>query len=77
MYRLYIANKNYSSWSLRGWLCMKLAGAPFEEILVPFASTGSNPAFRDLTVDSHTTGARCAATECSGATGNCQLTSDT
>ena len=48
MYRLYIANKNYSSWSLRGWLCMKLAGAPFEEILVPFASTGSTPAFRDF-----------------------------
>jgi glutathione S-transferase len=48
MYRLYIANKNYSSWSLRGWLCMKLAGAPFEEVLVPFASTGSNPAFREF-----------------------------
>lgn len=48
MYRLYIANKNYSSWSLRGWLCMKLAGAPFDEALVPFASTGSNPAFREF-----------------------------
>jgi glutathione S-transferase len=31
MYRLYIGNKNYSSWSLRGWLCTKLSGAPFEE----------------------------------------------
>jgi glutathione S-transferase len=48
MYKLYIANRNYSSWSLRGWLCMKLAGARFEEALVPFASTGSNPAFREF-----------------------------
>ncbi len=33
--KLVIANKNYSSWSLRGWLAMKLTGAPFEEIVVP------------------------------------------
>lgn len=46
MYQLYIANKNYSSWSLRGWLCMKLAGAPFQEIHAPLAGMGSNPAFR-------------------------------
>jgi glutathione S-transferase len=36
MYRLYIANKNYSSWSLRPWLLMKELGLPFEERLVPF-----------------------------------------
>lgn len=29
MYTLYIGNRNYSSWSLRGWLAMRLAGAPF------------------------------------------------
>jgi glutathione S-transferase len=46
--RLYIANKNYSSWSLRGWLCAKLSGAPFEEVLEPFKSTGSNPKFLDF-----------------------------
>ncbi|MFN4282553.1 MAG: glutathione S-transferase family protein [Alphaproteobacteria bacterium] len=34
-YKLVIANKNYSSWSLRGWLAMKQTGAPFEEIVVP------------------------------------------
>jgi len=45
MYKLYIANKNYSSWSLRGWLCMELAGAPFEEIHAPLAGMGANPAF--------------------------------
>jgi glutathione S-transferase len=37
MYRLYIGNKNYSSWSLRGWLCTKLSGAPFEEMPVSLA----------------------------------------
>jgi glutathione S-transferase len=30
--QLYIGNKNYSSWSLRGWLALTLAGIPFEEV---------------------------------------------
>jgi glutathione S-transferase len=34
MYTLYIGNKNYSSWSLRGWLAAKLSGAPFREVVV-------------------------------------------
>ena len=34
MYTLYIGNKNYSSWSLRGWLATKLSGAPFREVMV-------------------------------------------
>jgi glutathione S-transferase len=33
-YTLVIANKNYSSWSLRPWLAMKVAGIPFEEIVI-------------------------------------------
>ncbi len=32
--QLIIANKNYSSWSLRPWLAMKVAGIAFEEILI-------------------------------------------
>lgn len=32
---LTISSKNYSSWSLRGWLLTKLAGIPFEEKLIP------------------------------------------
>lgn len=28
---LYVGNKNYSSWSLRPWLCLKWAKIPFEE----------------------------------------------
>ena len=34
MYTLYLGNKNYSSWSLRGWLAAKLSGAPFQEVIV-------------------------------------------
>jgi len=31
---LIIANKNYSSWSFRPWLAMKVAGIPFEETVI-------------------------------------------
>ena len=44
MYKLYLGNKNYSSWSLRGWLVTKLSGAPFEEVMVPLAGVTPNPA---------------------------------
>ena len=33
-FTLYIGNKNYSSWSLRGWLMAKAAGIAFEEVLI-------------------------------------------
>ncbi len=33
--RLVIGNKNYSSWSLRGWLAMRKAGVEFDEQLLP------------------------------------------
>ena len=33
-YTLYIGNKNYSSWSLRPWLAMKVAGIEFDEKLI-------------------------------------------
>jgi glutathione S-transferase len=45
MYKLYIGNKNYSSWSLRGWLVTKLSGAPFEEIFAPLGGQQPNPAY--------------------------------
>ena len=32
--KLIIGNKNYSSWSLRGWLAMKQSGLHFDEIIV-------------------------------------------
>jgi glutathione S-transferase len=35
MLKLFIGNKAYSSWSLRGWLAVKQSGLPFEENVVP------------------------------------------
>jgi glutathione S-transferase len=35
--KLIIGNKNYSSWSLRGWLAAKQSGLPFEELTVHIA----------------------------------------
>lgn len=34
-FTLVIGNKTYSSWSLRPWLAMKMAGVVFEEVVVP------------------------------------------
>ena len=33
--KLIIANKNYSSWSLRPWLLMAAHDLPFEEVRIP------------------------------------------
>ena len=46
MYRLYIGNKNYSSWSLRPWILMRERGIAFEERLEPFDDDGSWARFR-------------------------------
>lgn len=40
---LIIGNKNYSSWSMRPWLAMKVAGIPFAETVIPLDS----PEFRE------------------------------
>jgi glutathione S-transferase len=36
MMKLYIGNKNYSSWSMRSWVLLTQAGIPFEEVMVRF-----------------------------------------
>ncbi len=33
--RLYLGNRRYSSWSLRGWLAVRLAGLDVEEVVIP------------------------------------------
>ncbi len=38
---LIIGNKNYSSWSLRPWIAMKVAGIAFEERVLPLYEPGS------------------------------------
>lgn len=42
---LYIANKNYSSWSLRPWVLMQELGIPFEEHLMPFVPDSAGKSF--------------------------------
>ncbi|KAM3499920.1 hypothetical protein MY10362_006852 [Beauveria mimosiformis] len=44
-YSLYIANKRYSSWSMRPWVLFKAAGIPFEEKLQIFKPTQRQPEF--------------------------------
>lgn len=46
--RLYIGNKNYSSWSLRPWIAMKAKGVAFDEVLIPFDDAGGNRKFREF-----------------------------
>jgi len=48
MYQLYIANKNYSSWSLRAWLLMRKLDIAFEEKQVVFQSPSNWCAFRQF-----------------------------
>jgi glutathione S-transferase len=48
MYTLYIANKNYSSWSLRAWALMRELDLPFEEHLLPFGDTSSWNAYKKI-----------------------------
>ena len=45
-FTLVIGNKNYSSWSLRGWLMAKAAGIEFEEIVVPLDLPETQPSIR-------------------------------
>lgn len=46
MTTLHIANKNYSSWSLRPWVLMRELGIAFDEQLTPFSEQGNYDAFR-------------------------------
>ena len=39
--KLVIGNKNYSSWSLRPWLLMRVASIEFEEIVIPLYQSDS------------------------------------
>jgi glutathione S-transferase len=48
MYDLYIANKNYSSWSLRAWVLMRELKIAFREHLVPFGDESSWQGYRKI-----------------------------
>ena len=45
---LVIGTRRYSSWSLRGWLAVRLAGLDVEERVIPLAR-GGTPAVKDAT----------------------------
>ena len=46
MLKLYIGNKNYSSWSMRPWVMLREAGIPFEEVMVRFDDMQAGSAFK-------------------------------
>ncbi|MDB5929563.1 MAG: Glutathione S-transferase, N-terminal domain protein [Polaromonas sp.] len=46
MLKLYIGNKNYSSWSMRPWVLLRQAGIPFEEVYVRFDSFDADSDFK-------------------------------
>ena len=48
MYDLYIANKNYSSWSLRPWVLMRARSIPFREHVARFRPDSNFEAFRQF-----------------------------
>ncbi len=48
MYDLYIANKNYSSWSLRPWVLMRELNMAFAERLLPFGGAAQWDDFRRI-----------------------------
>jgi glutathione S-transferase len=46
MRKLYVGNKNYSSWSMRPWVLMKQAGIDFEEVAMRFDSFDADSTFK-------------------------------
>ena len=46
MLQLYIANKNYSSWSMRPWVAMRQFGIPFDEVMVRFDDMAPTSPFK-------------------------------
>ena len=48
MYELFIANKNYSSWSLRPWALLSVLETPFTETLLFFGDEAARGPFRRL-----------------------------
>jgi len=48
MYQLYIANKNYSSWSLRPWILMRELGLGFQEQRLAFGDAAAWQGYRQI-----------------------------
>jgi len=51
MLKLYVGNKNYSSWSMRPWVAMTQADIAFEEVYVRFDSFSEESQFKQRMTD--------------------------
>ena len=51
MLKLYIGNKNYSSWSMRPWVLLRQAGIAFEEKPLRFDSFAPDSQFKTQLAD--------------------------
>mgnify|MGYP006211976929 CR=1 FL=1 len=49
MLKLYIGNKNYSSWSMRPWVLLRQAGIDFDEVMVRFDGFDASSKFKQTT----------------------------
>jgi glutathione S-transferase len=47
-YTLVLGQKNYSSWSMRAWLLLKMLGVPFDEVTIPLYRPQSRDSVRAL-----------------------------
>ncbi|WP_342616302.1 glutathione S-transferase family protein [Rhodoferax sp. GW822-FHT02A01] len=56
MLKLFVGNKNYSSWSMRPWVLMRQAGIDFEEHMVRFDSFDTDSRFKQTLADLSPTG---------------------
>ena len=45
-FTIILGNKNYSSWSLRGWLVLEASGADYEEVVIPLDLPETKAAIR-------------------------------
>ena len=48
MLKLFIGNKNYSSWSMRPWVLLKQSGIEFEEVMARFDSFAAGSEFKQV-----------------------------
>ncbi len=46
MRKLFIGNKNYSSWSMRAWVLMRQSGIEFEEVMLRFDGFSADSQFK-------------------------------
>ncbi len=46
--KLHIGDKNYSSWSMRPWLALRVGGIAFDEMMHALSEMGGKPAFGAL-----------------------------